>query len=182
MGNTCKSSTSNCHLPLFFYLLIFMLAGAWPLVSWAQAQQSPSPCENVVAEAQKLYDNGHFAPAISLLQLCLPDGVPEEQRGGAYRLLAHAFLAEDKPEEAKEAIAKIFSQKRDYACDPAQDSQPYCDLVKEVEPPETMGQKLFGGWKKWVWVAGAVGITAGAIALIPPPNDEQPLPEPPGLP
>src|SRR5262245_58468785 len=102
MSNLRKSYTSNCCAKFIFYLAAFILAQGIPSMRDAHAQ-SQGECENVVAEAQKLYEEGRFPPAIALLRLCLPNGVPEEQRVGAYRLLAHACLAEDKLDEAKDA-------------------------------------------------------------------------------
>ncbi len=186
MSNPRTSFTSICRARFFFHLLIFTLASSVPFVSDTRAQ-SQSECENVVAEAQKLYEEGRFSPAITLLRVCLPDGVPEEQRVGAYRLLAHAYLAEDKPEEAKEAITSLFGVKRDYTCDPTQDSQPYCGLVEEVRTvlPVTMEEKLFGGKKKWFWIGGgvvSVGVAAVLIGRSGGTTPEEPLPGPPDLP
>jgi hypothetical protein len=186
MSKPRKSLTSPCRAQFFFHLLIFMLAGGVPFMPDVQAQ-GQSECENVVTDAQKLYEEGRFAPAITLLRVCLPDGVPEEQRVGAYRLLAHAYLAEDKPEEAREAIKSLFGVKRDYTCDPTQDSQPYCGMVEEVKAvlPVTMEEKLFGGKKKWLWIGGGVvgvGVAAILIAQSGGQAVEDPLPRPPDLP
>lgn len=179
----CFDNHHRYRVWLFLNLLILLLASGGSLTPLVQAQ-TQNPCENVVAEAQKLYGDGRFSAAISLLRPCLPNSVPEEQRVGAYRLLAHAYLAEDKREEAIEAIRKIYDLKHDYSCDATQDSQPYCDLIEEVEPtiPKPLGQKLFGGWKKVPWIAvGAIAsYTIGKATFGTPP--EKPLPEPPELP
>jgi len=185
MSNSHKILTSKQQMHFLLAASVLMLSRSGMFMSDARAQNQKD-CENVVAEAQKLYDDGRFSPAITLLRVCLPDGVPVEQRVGAYRLLAHALLAEDKSEKAKEAITKIFGLNRDYACDPAQDSQIYCGLVEEVKAniPVSTWEKLTGGWKKWLWYGGGI-IGAGTAVYFANQNKtepEQPLPEPPALP
>ncbi len=180
------TSHNRCSMSgkLLLVIGLFLCSpGRHNLLVPAGLAQEQEPCENVVAEAEKLYDAGRFTPAISLLRLCLPKGVPEVQRVGAYRLLALAYLAEDKREEAQKAIKEIFGLKRDYACDLAQDSQPYCDLVAESKPPETFWYKMTGGWKRWLWYGGGL-IGAGTAVYFSQQKttEEQPLPEPPSLP
>jgi len=183
---------SRLHARLIFELLFFLLVGGPPFVCWAQFQQHSSPCENVVSEAQKLYEEGRFSLAISQLRRCLPEGVPAAQRVGAYRLLALVYLAEEQREEARSAIKEIFAQKRDYVCDPAQDSPPYCDLVSEVQVsiPASTWEKLTGGWKKWLWYGGGI-IGAGTAMYLASQNpnngnnigaEGKPLDAPPPLP
>ena len=155
------------------------------LLSFATSRgQSQQPCDNIVAEAQKEYDAGRFANTVRLLSLCVKE-IPTEQRVGAYRLLAHAYLKEDHVEEARVAIKEIFKLRRDYACDPAQDEQTYCELTQQTKAalPISTREKIFGGWKKWLWYGGGALGVGTAVYLSQLKNEEaKPLPGPPELP
>jgi hypothetical protein len=131
-----------------------------------------------------MYDAGRFAQAIVKLNLCLPDQIPQEQKLGAYRLLAICYLNEDYRDEARTAIRKIFDLNRQYEADAVQDPQPYRELAAEVKAalPKPMSEKLFGGVKKWLWGAGIGVIIAVLIPGDNPAPPEKDLPEPPPLP
>jgi len=178
-----KVFAQNNRLILFSWMLFFMLIHN---STFTAVRAQDNPCDNVVAEAEKHYDVGRFSTATTLLRLCLPKGIPEIQRISAYRLLALAYLAEDRRDEAKEAINKIFDLNRNYTPDPV-DSPPYQDLVAEVKKtrPVSFGEKYFGGRKRWLWIGGGVlGATGVVYALVSQKDKtvEPDLPEAPGLP
>jgi len=160
--------------------LVFILTFNILLSSQTFAQEK---CETALAEAQNMYETGRFAQAIVRLNLCVPDRLLPEQRIGVYRLLAICYLNEDYREEARVAIRKIFDLKRQYEPD-VQDSQPYRDLAAEVKAalPKPMSEKLFGGFKKWLWIGGGAAGVAATIIILQSKPEEKDLPGPPPLP
>lgn len=141
-------------------------------------------CETVVAEARQLYNSGRFSQAAVLLEKCLPNGVPKDQREGAYRLLALAYLQQDYEGKAEEAIQKIFDMNRNYTPDAAQDPRRFQEMVIEVKgkQPKTCKEKLFGGPRKFFWIVGGSALAILAVLeLIKEPSPEE-LPQPPSMP
>lgn len=141
--------------------------------------QTKSSCENVVAETKKLYDEGRFALAAKLLDLCV-EKLPTEQRIGAYRLLAHAQLKDDHRDEAALSVREIFKIDRAYKADATQDELDYIELVAEVDKQVPQAKS-----KKWWWIGGSAGVLAGTVYYIVSRNNtepDKPLAEPPALP
>ncbi|GEM_PF-4344230 len=176
---------SFCHCFAGFKKLRALLVGTiLALIILPPAQVfAQEKCETTLGEAQSMYEAGRFAQAIVRLNLCMPDRIPPPQRIGAYRLLAICYLNEDYREEARAAIRKIFDLKRQYEPD-VQDPQPYRDLAAEVKAglPKPLGEKLFGGVKKWLWLGGGAAGTFFAVRSFGARTEEKDLPEPPPLP
>lgn len=172
-------NTSKKLMTLAVLTLPLVLAFSFWLPRQTFAQEK---CETALAEAQGMYDAGRFAQALVRLNLCLPDQIPKEHRLSAYRLLAICYLNEDYPEEARDAIHKIFDLNRKYEPD-VQDPPPYRDLAAEVKAalPKPLGEKLFGGIKKWLWIGGGAAGTFFAVRSFGK-QQEKDLPGPPELP
>jgi len=175
-----KSFSTTRRFGVMICFLIFAPISHTLFVSPAFAQEK---CETALTEAQTMYDAGRFAQAILRLNQCVPDRIPQEQRIGAYRLLAICYLNEDYREEARTAIRKIFDLKRQYESD-VQDPKPYTDLVAEVKAslPKPLSEKLFGGVKKWLWLSGGAAGTFFAVRSFGKNPVEPDLPVPPELP
>ena len=171
---TQHQKLNGIHFFIFVLLLSMTPIRSSILITATIAQER---CENAAVEAERMYDAGRFTQTVELLTECLPDGIPEIQRIGAYRLLALAYLTEDYFDEAKEVITKIFDLNRKYQADAVQDPQAYRDLVEEVRKniPIPIFEKITGGWKKWA----LLGVTAGVVALVASNRgeDAQPLPD-----
>jgi len=144
------------------------------------ADSRAQDCDNIVAEAQKEYDAGRFSTAVRLLNLCEKvKEIPAEQRVFAYRLLALAHLAEDRVDEAKDAVKEILKLNCNYVGEPGQDPQPYQDLVAEVIEKGKCPKR------PWPWIAAGAGVVTGTVFFIVSrgkSEPDKPLPEPPALP
>jgi len=174
---TCRRLLSS----LISILIATLVSDGMP-VRLALAQDE---CETALADAQKMYAAGSFTSAIELLNQCLPDGIREIEKVQAYRLLALSHLQEDYPDQAKEAINKLLDQDKNYKPDPVNDPQNFIDLFEEVKAarPKSLGQKLFGGMRKYYWIGGGALLAAGIIRNNLPKDEREPdLPGPPDLP
>lgn len=178
----------NCSLSrgrevAFVWALICMALTHNVLIPLAKAQEK---CETALRDAQRQYDGGHLTEVIALLRRCLPDSIPKGQRLDAYELLALAHLAEDNLEPAQEAIRNMLVLHRKYRPDSTKVSPRFIAIVKEMRQhmPVLWHERLFGGYKKWLWLVGGAGAIAGVLLPGEPPSAPEPsdLPLPPKSP
>lgn len=171
--------------------------------SWAQEK-----CETALADAERQYNDGRLDDVMKTLESCLPEGLKNEDKSKAYRLLGLTYMAKDYLEQAKQSIQKLLELVPNWQPDTDQDPPPFMHMVEEVrkemkeEKKEAAPQKAVeqlqeqpkkGGSKKFLWIGlGAVAIGGGlAIGLIggggngdpmPPVTGDPRLPNPPGDP
>jgi len=117
-------------LSILSSVLIFAL---WECILFVPLCQAQSPCENVVARAERLYEAGRVTNAVALLRPCLPDSIMETQQVRAWEILALAYIAEDYITEAERAVENLIGQNPDYQPDPDRDPQSFVELVRKVK-------------------------------------------------
>jgi len=167
---------------LWIAALLFIPVDNSVLIPLAQAQEN---CETALADAERMYVDGRLPEVLERLTQCLPEGIPKNDRVGAYRLLAFAYLAQDNLDNARESVKNLLTLNRKYQPDPNKDSPRFIALVEEIRPtiPTPLTEKLFGGIKKWFWVGGAGVLVAWFIpGPNPAPDPDPDLPGPPDLP
>ena len=94
--------------------------------SWAQEK-----CETALADAERQYNDGGFDEVIQILESCLPEGVKNEDKSKAYRLLSLTYMAKDYLEQAKQSIQKLLELVPNWQPDPDQDPPPFMRMVAE---------------------------------------------------
>jgi tetratricopeptide (TPR) repeat protein len=158
---------------------------------WAQVADSSNQHDRI-NQAQKLYFEGNFDQAISLLKQCLQDGITaDNEKVRAYKILAQAYLAKDYQQPAQEVVKKLLEIVPEYTPVMEEDPPQFIELVKKVRAENLAGTtekaKTTGGKRSyWLWVgsAGAVILGTTAIILFAGPKEEKPkpLPAPPPWP
>jgi len=104
--------------------------------SWAQEK-----CETALADAERQYNDGGFDEVIKILESCLPEGLKNEDKSNAYRLLVLTYMATDYLEQAKQSIQKLLELVPNWQPDPDQDPPPFTHLVEEVRKEMEEAQK-----------------------------------------
>ncbi|HYK00640.1 MAG TPA: TonB-dependent receptor [Thermoanaerobaculia bacterium] len=84
------------------------LLAAVVLVLLAQAVRAQSPCPEALAEAQKSYDSGDFAQAVSLLRDGCRGRLSRSVAVQVQSLLARALMYDERPDEARKEISRLF--------------------------------------------------------------------------
>ena len=104
------------------------------IVGWLSPSAAQENCANVLTEVQSLYEAGRTAEMIVRLNRCLPDGIPGvAEKVRAYKFLALAYIAEDLPDGAKEAVEKLLLLNANFAPDRATDPSKFIALVEEAQ-------------------------------------------------
>ncbi len=167
----------NRKKPLTFSLILIffwgqLLAPVFNRSFTVSAQvQDQVKCEEEINKAQKEYYDGRFDEAIDLIKICLKkDGLTENERGKAYKILAQALLAKGFTSQAKQVIKKILEITPQYSPTIEQEPPQFVELVSEVKN-EAQIQKIKNkkskknNGKKWLWI-GAGGVVIASIAAI----------------
>ena len=102
--------------------LVLIVMGA----THADAQRS---CDGALELAARAYDEGRLADVISLLTVCTD--LPREQQWQAYRLLALAYLFDDRREEASAAVHNMLELHPEFEPSPGSDPAEFVALVDE---------------------------------------------------
>lgn len=137
-------------------------------------------CETALAKAQSMYEVGRSLEVIGLLTMCLPEGIPVEQRAKAYELLALAYIAEEVLDEGKHTIIKLLDADKNYRPDASIHPAKFVELTQEAIDRRTAKKRL----RKYLLYGGG-GLTAAmAVTFLVFKGEEpsKPLPEPPDLP
>ena len=159
--------------------------------------QSYNECEKQLSTAQKKMETGKFDEAIKLITECLnKDGISNETKKQAYRLLGLTYIAKDYLGDAREAIGKLLDVVPNYQPNPDQDPPSFVNIVNEqiaerskpvqpVKKPPVNEEKSSNSI--WYWIGGGVLVVAAVVIVLlsggndtPPQNND--LPEPPDLP
>ena len=123
--NNLKSKINKLFLWIV-YLLCFILIIS---ISRVNAQEK---CKTAFQEAQSMYEVGRTLEVISLLTLCLPDDIPEEQRAKAFELLALAYVEEGLINEAKDTIKRLLATDKNYRPDTSIHPAIFVELVQDT--------------------------------------------------
>lgn len=187
-GRACRRRFSTAAVAV---LLSFHLGG---FSSLAQAQSGD--CVNVIETSLSSYQEGRFDRAIGALDQCLRnDGIPEERRGEAYRILALCYIAKSDEDRARIAIHQLLLLDPEWQPHPLDDPPAFHRLVIEVRTAMSEGRLVSStdaagkskGRKNW-WILGSLVAAGGALAVVLFSGDDKDpvegadLPTPPGLP
>ncbi len=169
--------------------------------------QSQNECEEELKIAQKKMETGKFDEAIDFITECLnKEGISNETKKQAYRLLGLTYIAKDYLGEARNAVGKLLDVVPNYTPDPDQDPPSFVDIVEEqiaersqpVKQPDTKTtaatEETSGKSDKslWWWIGGGAVVALVAVIVLaagggddgggddPPPATS--LPNPPDLP
>jgi len=157
------------------YALLLLLCLTY--VSQTVAQDN---CATVVTDAQNLYEVGRTADMIARLEKCLPDGVTAEaDKVQAYKLLSLAYIAEDFPSGARNAIEKILDINENYEPDQANDPSLFIEYVEEAK--QNRAQKK-GGKKKYFFIGGGIVLVSAVALVLTSGSDPPPAPRLPDAP
>ena len=167
--------------------------------------QSQNECEEELKTAQKKMETGKFDEAIDLITQCLnKEGISNETKKQAYRLLGLTYIAKDYLGEARNAVGKLLDVVPNYTPDPDQDPPSFVDIVEEqiaerAQPVKTVDTKTTAATEEksdkslWWWIGGGAVVALVAVIVLaagggdddggggdPPPATS--LPNPPDLP
>jgi hypothetical protein len=168
--------------------------------------QSQNECEEQLKNAQKKMETGKFDEAIELITECLnKEGISNETKKQAYRLLGLTYIAKDYLGEARNAVSKLLDIVPNYTPDPDQDPPSFVNIVEEQiaersQPVKTSDTKTTAVDEEksdksdksiWWWIGGGAVVALVAVILLaagggddegggePTPTA---LPDPPDLP
>jgi len=131
-----KSLFTSRHRGIRFMVMLMTTVTLTALPpSWTHAQ---GQCATALTNAEQMYAAGRFTAVIQILNRCLPDDIPEEQRLRAYRLLALAYLAEDYSDRAENAIEELLELAPGYQPDLAHESEEFVALINRVKIRSTV--------------------------------------------
>jgi hypothetical protein len=119
--------------------------------SMASAQ---SPCAIALDEATRAYDEGRLADAVAILSPCIDFN--REQRWQAYRILALAYIFDDRPELAEEAVDRMLELNPTYQINEARDP---IELIRIIEQYTIV---------PWVAITGRGGLSITGRAIDEP--------------
>ncbi len=179
------ANSSICHARLLRLIeVMLMLAVSTVCNSFISSAKAQENCDIALQEAERCYNDGRFSEAIALLSRCLPRGVPQNDRADAYRFLALMYLSQDDLEQARKAVYNMLMLNRKYKIDPEKDPPAFIVLLEKTRPtiPESLSERLFGGFKKWIWVSGGLAVTYVTFSLLNTEKTDADLPEPPSFP
>lgn len=88
--------------------------------------------QNVLSNAEKLYEGGHFAEVIDLLTSYVTEDISRAEKIESYRLLAHAYFGLNQPDKAEEAIIYLLFWNYDYMPNPNKDRQIFIDTLNDL--------------------------------------------------
>ena len=143
--------------------------------------QSQNECEEELKTAQKKMETGKFDEAIDLITQCLnKDGISNETKKQAYRLLGLTYIAKDYLGEARNAVGKLLDIVPNYQPDPDQDPPSFVDIVEEqiaersqpVKQPDVKSaaveEEKSGKSDKslWWWIGGGAVVALVAIIVL----------------
>ena len=103
---------------------------------WAQEK-----CETALADAERHFNDGRLDEVMKILESCLAEGLKNEDKSKAYRLLSLTYMAKDYLEQAKQSIRKLLELVPNWQPDPDQDPPPFTHLVEEVRKEMDEAQK-----------------------------------------
>ncbi|MEZ4699111.1 MAG: hypothetical protein R2834_02175 [Rhodothermales bacterium] len=113
-----------------YALLVLLMLAAFVDAAPTRAQ-GRGDCELVLWRAQRQYDNSRFREVIGLFETCPPENIADEkQRIEAYKLLALAWIGEERTYKAREYAEKIRELDPLYEPDEAEFSRYYLELFK----------------------------------------------------
>jgi tetratricopeptide (TPR) repeat protein len=166
--------------------------------------QSQNECEEELKNAQRKMETGKFDEAIELITECLnKEGISNESKKQAYRLLGLTYIAKDYLGEARNAVGKLLDIVPNYQPDPDQDPPSFVDIVEEqiaersqtvtkVETKLSPADEGKSDKTLWWWIGGGAVVALVAVILIAAGggdddgNGDTPptagLPDPPDLP
>lgn len=123
------------YLRLYGLLLISL--------SLTEFHAQDSNCEEILREAEQLYEDGLLESVPKELTKCLA-GLNKENKITAYVLLTHTYLFEDNREEAKKYMEKLLTLKPDYL--PTMiDEKEFVDLMQEYNNDPRLTLTAFVG-------------------------------------
>lgn len=168
--------------------------------------QSQNECEEELKTAQKKMETGKFDEAIELITQCLnKEGISNETKKQAYRLLGLTYIAKDYLGEARSAVSKLLDVVPNYTPDPDQDPPSFVDIVEEqiaersqpIKQPDVRSTSVDDEKSEesdkslWWWIGGGAVVALVAVIVLaagggddegggdPPATS---LPNPPDLP
>jgi len=130
----------NTYLKRSFITLAFLLSFTRILY----AQSDKSDCKMVLSLANKEYDAGHFSSCIDMLKTCI-DGLDNENKFEAYRLISLSYLGLNDEKKATEASIRLLKLKPDYLDFPYFDPKEFTRMINKYE----------------VWPRAEVGLMVG---------------------
>ena len=104
--------------------------------SWAQEK-----CETALADAERHFNDGRLDEVMKILESCLPEGLKNEDKSKAYRLLSLTYMGKEYLEQAKQSIEKLLELVPNWQPDPDQDPPPFTRMVEEIRKEMAEEQK-----------------------------------------
>ncbi len=105
------------------HYLIFLLAAIAALTTNTLYGQSSS-CTQTLRLAQSIYDQGRLQEVNSIVQGCLQNGFTKQEKVEAYKLLTLAYIYQEEPEKADEAMLSVLR------------TDPYFEINEAADPAE----------------------------------------------
>ena len=108
------------------------------LILLAQVVRAQSPCPAALAEAQRSYDSGDFAQAVTLLRDGCRGRLSRTVAVQVQSLLARALMYDERPEDARKEISRLFRLEPGFVDDAG--SPRFAALMSEVRREEQTTQ------------------------------------------
>lgn len=159
----------------FSLLFTFVLASP---AAYAQVDED-EPCLSAVADAEKLFFNAEFEPAIKVLKDCLDaDEADKIQRAQMYFLLSRIYFADQDEAHAAEALIHYFDLRPDSELDSFL-PPPFLEFAEHIReittgdesfdsqlvPLPEISEDTRRNYKRWALIGGS-GIFAIATVAI----------------
>ncbi len=128
---------SLSHAADFHHGLLVVLLVSAALASPSAAQ---SPCDVLLPQAEKSYEEARFAAVPELLEGCLKSRPSRRERAEAYVLMAKAYVMDDRLHRARQATEQILRFDSEFEGDPRRDPPRFVAMVAEVRRELTTTQ------------------------------------------
>ena len=119
---------------MFRFLIVLCVVATCVLLNTEESKaQSSTNCDQEMTEANELYARGRFDEAINTIEQCLgKQGLPEEQRRAAYRIIGLSYIGKGLAGDAKESVRRLLALAPNYEPDPVLDPPDFVTLVEET--------------------------------------------------
>ncbi len=107
-------------------LAIVILSGVFPMASLGQ-----TPCDLLIVEAERNYEDGNFEKVPPLLEMCLKK--TRRERTQALTLLAKTYVVTGDYHRARSVIATLLRLEPDFEGDPLRDPSRFIRLLEDVK-------------------------------------------------
>ena len=156
-------------------------------------------CISAVSEAEKLFFNAAFEPAIEILNDCLPaDSINNIERAEIYLLLSRIYFANQQEAQAAEALSRYFDIRPFDELD-AFLPPPFVEFAehireimtneepfdKQLVPLPQISEETKQNYKRWALIGGSGIFAIATVAIMSSgrssnANKFPPVPAPPG--